>query len=65
MPPRQGNPKGLASVRQRPPQGGPNKKSWVKLLTRQPVRSDVARHLEEFFVEHEHRLKDGIQYLKT
>ena len=47
------------------PSGGPNKKTWMKLLAGEPVRSDVARHLEEFFVEHEHRLKDGIQYLKT
>jgi hypothetical protein len=47
------------------PPGGPNKKTWEKLLTSAPVRSDVQQHLERFFEEHEHRLKDGIQYLKT
>jgi hypothetical protein len=48
------------------PPGGPNKQSWEKLLTGQPVRSDVAKqHLTRFFDEHLHRLKNGIQYLKT
>jgi hypothetical protein len=47
------------------PAGGPNKKTWAKLLAREPVRSDVLQHLERYFEEHNHRLKDGIQYLEN
>jgi hypothetical protein len=48
------------------PAGGPNKASWEKLLTGQPLRSDVAKqHLARFFEEHEHLLKNPFQYLET
>ena len=46
-------------------QGIPNKKSWLKLLTGTPVRSDVPDHAKQFFEEQGHHLKRGIQYLEN
>jgi hypothetical protein len=57
------NPSELAAQLAAESTGGPNKKSWEKMLTGQPVRSDVVRvHLNRFFEEHEHRLQGAIPF---